>query len=271
MSTTIAERDADRTSDEPAVPDRFERSSRLAKAKAYAVHVYTASGVLFAFLATRELLQEACDPRWVFVWLLATVFVDATDGPLARKWHVKSLAPSIDGRTIDDILDYLTFAFLPLVLVYVMGWIPRAVGWTVSLGMLASLLGFASVKAKEEDDGFFRGFPSYWNIYAFYAGLAAPLWGGWFNAVLLWGLAVLVVCPIRLIYPNLAPRPWKPLVLGGAAAWAILMLVMLPRYPHNPPWLVAASLVYPAFYTVLSVALDIKARRRDAAAATGDV
>ena len=264
--TTIAERDHDRDTDTPAVPERERHASKRAKALAYSVHVYTASGVFFAFLAARELLQATCDPRWVFVWLLATVFVDATDGPLARAWHVKSLAASIDGRTIDDILDYLTFAFLPLLLVYRMGWLPPAVSWTVAVGLLASLLGFASVKAKEEDEGFFRGFPSYWNVYAFYAGLAAigldqPL-GQWVNAVVLWTLAILTVAPIRMIYPNLAPKPWKPVVLGGAAAWTIVMLLMLPRYPYNAAWLVGLSLLYPAFYFALSVALDVKSRRR---------
>ena len=267
--TTLPERDAQRTDEAPADPAREARATPAAKARAYFVHVYTASGVAFAFLALREMLLPGLDPvahpevdaRWVFGWLVAAVLVDATDGPLARAWHVKSLAPSIDGRTIDDILDYLTFGFLPLALVYVKGWLPDVVCWTVAAGMLASLLGFASVKAKEEGDGFFRGFPSYWNVYAFYAGLLAGVWDGWFNAVLLWTLAVLVVCPIRLIYPNLAPPPWKPAVLGGAAVWTLIMLAMLPGYPDNPPWLVAVSLIYPAFYTVLSVVLDVKSRR----------
>ena len=265
---TLAVRDDQRTSPEPASDTRAERASRADVLRAYSVHVYTASGIVFAFLAAREMLQEPCDPRWVFGWLLAAVFVDATDGPLARRWHVKSLAPRLDGRTIDDILDYLTFAFLPLLLVYRMQWVPDVVSWVVAAGMLASLLGFSNVGAKEEDEGFFRGFPSYWNIYAFYAGLAIAAWHSqtaqWFNAALLVILAVLTVAPVRFIYPNLAPPRWRAWVLGGAAVWTLLMLAMLPSYPDCPAWLTIASLVYPAFYTVLSVGLDVQARRRRA-------
>lgn len=76
--------------------------------------------------------------------------------------------------------------------------------------------------AKDEAAGYFRGFPIYWNIAAFYAGLT--------------------VLPVRFLYPNLAPRRWKQPVLLGAAA--------------SPAWLVAVLLVYPAFYATLSVLID---------------
>ena len=228
--------------------------------RGYAVHAYTASGIVPAYLATAELFQPDCDPRWVFFWLLVAVGIDATDGPLARAWHVKTTAPDIDGRTIDDLLDYLTFAFIPLLLVARMGWLPLGFGWTVALGMGASLWGFAHRSAKEEGAGFFRGFPSYWNIYAFYAGMLSTTLSPWLSAVLLWVLTVATVSPIRLIYPNLAPPPWKPLVLGGAAVWTLLILAMLPRYPQPAAWLLWTSLVYPAFYTVLSFWLDYRDR-----------
>ena len=39
-----------------------------------------------------------------------------------------ALAPDIDGRTIDDIVDYLTFTFIPMLLVWRMGWVPFAPG-----------------------------------------------------------------------------------------------------------------------------------------------
>jgi phosphatidylcholine synthase len=134
--------------------------------------------------------------------------------------------------------------------------------------MLASLLGFANTAAKDESGGFFRGFPSYWNIVAFYAGLLAA--GGlldagtgrWINAALLIALAVFTVVPIWLIYPNLAPRPWKPAILGGAYLWLILLLVMFPWYPRDVHWsLVLISLIYPIFYVVISLTLGHKHRR----------
>ncbi len=97
----------------------------------------------------------------MFLLLLLTTLIDSIDRPLARRFNIKHDAPAIDGRTIDDLLDYLTFAFIPLMLVWRMNWILDGFGWTVSLAMAASLFGFANRDAQNEADGFFRGFPSY--------------------------------------------------------------------------------------------------------------
>jgi phosphatidylcholine synthase len=238
-------------------------SPDLARGRAYAVHLLTASGIIAAFLAVAELFDHAPDERVVFVWLVVAVLLDAADGPLARAWDVKRFAPAIDGRTIDDIVDYLTFTFIPLLLVWRMGWVPFAPGllgaaW-IAPALLASLLGFANVRAKDEAAGYFRGFPSYWNIAAFYAGLAffgLGEAGLWLNGVVLLALAALTVSPVRFLYPNLTPRPWKVPVMLGAAAWLAVLLAMLPVYRSVPGWVVAVSLIYPAFYATLSIVID---------------
>ena len=232
------------------------------KARAHFVHVYTASGVGFAFLAAVEICSPTPDPGWVFLWLLIAVLIDATDGPLARAWQVKFRAPRFDGRKIDDIVDYLTFTFLPLLLVWRMEWIPwPGAAWIIP-ALIASILGFANVAAKQEEAGFFLGFPSYWNIYAFYAGLWYPDYGPRLALFVLLFLTVLSILPVRFLYPNLAPHPWRWPMLLGAALWALLLAVMLPDYPHVPAWLVWLSAVYPAFYVVLSLYLDVTARFR---------
>ena len=235
----------------------------LTRTRAYAVHLLTASGVVAAFLAAVELFDDAPDERVVFAWLVAAVVIDAVDGPLARAWDVKRLAAQIDGRTIDDIVDYLTFTFIPLLLVWRMGWVPFAPGllgaaWIVP-ALVTSLLGFANVGAKDEAAGYFRGFPSYWNIAAFYAGLAfhgLGETGQWLNGVVLLALAVLTVSPVRFLYPNLTPRPWKLPVMLGATVWLAVLLAMLLVYRRAPGWLVGVSLIYPAFYVTLSILLD---------------
>jgi phosphatidylcholine synthase len=208
-------------------------------------------------------MDAAPDERVVFAWLVIAVVVDALDGPLARAWDVKRFAPDINGRTIDDIVDYLTFTFVPLLLVWRMGWVPFAPGvagvaWVIP-ALVASLLGFANVGAKDEGAGYFRGFPSYWNIAAFYAGLAfygLGDTGQWLNGAALLALAALTVSPVRFLYPNLAPRPWRLPVMLGAAAWLLLLLGMLLVYREVPAWVVAVSLTYPAFYATLSILID---------------
>ena len=225
------------------------------------VHVYTASGVLFALVATMEVSSANPDPRRVFLWLAAAVLVDASDGPLARRMEVKRWLPSIDGRTIDDIVDYLTYTFVPLLLVWRMGWLPEpAIIW-IAPALVASLFGFANTAAKDEAGGFFLGFPSYWNVVAYYAGFADRLYGPWVNAAALLLLAALTVLPVRFLYPNLTPRPWQTPLIAGALAWLGVMLWMLMDYPEAAEWMVWLSLVYPAFYFWLSYRLGARSSR----------
>ena len=224
-----------------------------AAGRAWAVHLYTASGLLFAALAAIEICVPQPEPKRVLLWLFIAVLVDATDGPLARRFSVKTVLPQIDGRKIDDIVDYLTFTFLPLLLIARMGWVPAPVLLYVVPPMIASVLGFANSGAKDEERGFFLGFPSYWNVVALYAGIVDAWIGVWPNAILLLVLAVLTVAPVGFIYPNLAPPRWKLLIMGGALVWAVMLLAMLPQYPSPPMWLVAASLIYPAIYTAVSL------------------
>ncbi len=223
--------------------------------RAWAVHLYTASGAALAFLAAAETASASPDPRRVFLLLTAAVLIDATDGPLARRWEVKRWLPGMNGRTIDDIVDYLTFTFIPLLLVWRMGWLPEPAALWVIPALVASLFGFANEGAKDEAGGFFLGFPSYWNIVAFYAGLLDRLYGPSVNAAALLALAVLTVLPVRFLYPNLAPAPWRLPLLAGAGVWLGIMLWMLRDYPLSPEWLVWGSLGYPLFYVWLSVRL----------------
>ncbi len=223
------------------------------RAAAWGVHLYTASGLIFALLAAIEICAPHPDVRMAFVWLMVAVLIDATDGPLARRFDVKRVVPQIDGRKIDDIVDYLTFTFLPLLLIARMDWVPEPAVLWLAPAMIASVLGFANVAAKDESGGFFLGFPSYWNIVAFYAGIIAHHFGVWPNVVLLLVLAALTVAPIGFIYPNLAPPRWKTLILGGAFLWLVIVIAMLRDYPSPPMWLVVVSLIYPAFYTIVSI------------------
>ncbi len=90
---------------------------------------------------------------------------------------------------------------------------------------------------------------------AFYAGLIDRLYGPAVNAGVILLLALATVLPIRFLYPNLAPRPWRVPVVAGAILWLGAMLAMLPDYPRAPAWAAWLSLVYPAFYVGLSLRL----------------
>jgi phosphatidylcholine synthase len=248
--------------------DRSERVRLGRKARAYFVHVLTASGVGFAFLAMAEVIQSDLDPRWVFGWLTLALLIDAADGPLARRWDVQSYAPRIVGGTIDLIVDYLTFTFIPLTLVWRMDWLPGWDGLWVTLVMVASLFGFANSSAKQAQDGFFRGFPSLWNVVAYYVGLFTVEYGtigGYGSLVALLVLSVLTVVPVRFVYPNQVTMPWRAIVTVGGLLWLGVLLALLPTFPGLPAWggewVLWGSLIFPAVYFGLSGWLDWTGRQ----------
>jgi phosphatidylcholine synthase len=257
-SPTGDQRTADnRSVAEPALSQHQqgdEGGSRKRTLQAYGVHLLTASGIIPAAWAMFELTRPDCDPRVVLLLLLISILIDAVDGPLARRYEVKRTASAIDGRTIDDLLDYQTFSFIPLMLIWRMGWLPIGLGWTAIAAMAASLFGFAHQHAKDEDRGLFRGFPSYWNLFAVYAGVFSTLWSPWVTAIAMWVLALLTVMPVWVIYPNLATGGTKQLILWGGSLWTACLLAMLWLYPTPPVTLVLVSLVYPLYYVFASVA-----------------
>ncbi len=221
----------------------------------WAAHLYTATGAVIALLATG--VTFAHNFRAAFIYLVAATLVDATDGVLARALKVKERLPHFDGARLDDIVDYLTYVFVPVLIVWQAELVP--VAFPVCAAMLiASAYGFGQANAKvNTGDHFFTGFPSYWNIVVIYLYLAqlAPM----VNAVVLLVLALLVFVPIRYVYPSRTQALKVPtLVLG--TLWAVLLTWMIWRLPATDgPWL-ALSLVFPVYYVVLSLWLHASRR-----------
>jgi phosphatidylcholine synthase len=178
---------------------------------------------------------------------------------LARRAGLPAATPMFDGARLDDIVDYLTFVFVPLFLLQHTGRLPPRAGIAiVAAALVASAYGFSREDAKS-DDHFFTGFPSYWNIVALYlhAARTPPTW----NAVILLGLVVMVFVRIGYVYPSRTP------VLRGltnllGAAWAVLMLAVVWLLPDAPRALVIGSLFFPVYYTVLSFWLHAQRRPR---------
>lgn len=221
---------------------------------AWLVHAYTASGVVLALLAARAVIEN--DFRAAFFWLSLQVVVDATDGLLARRARVAERLPWFDGAALDQIVDYLTYVFVPALLVWRAALVPGT--WAIpvaSLMLLASAYGFNRTDAKTSDH-FFTGWPSYWNVVTFY--LLVLDWPSLVNAAVLVAFAILVFIPIRYVYPSRTPI-LKVTTNALAAVWAILVLVMLWQYPAVSPPVLWASLVFPAYYYVLSFTLQFRA------------
>jgi phosphatidylcholine synthase len=228
---------------------------------AWFVHLYTASGIVLAFLAARSIIDF--DYRTAFFWLWLQVVVDATDGLLARRFRVRERIPWFDGAKLDDIADYLTYVFVPALFVWRGAVVPHA--WTVPVAaamLLSSAYGFNRSDAKTADH-FFTGFPSYWNVVTFYLLIAR--WSSTVNAVILLTLAVLVVVRIRYVYPSRTPH-WGVTTNVTGVVWGALMLVMLWQYPAVSAELFFISLAFPVYYIGLSLALHFRLIRSEASA-----
>jgi phosphatidylcholine synthase len=239
--------------------ESLELYSRRQKFLAYSVHAYTATGLLFGALIAADIIQH--NYRRAFVWMIVTVLIDATDGTFARKVRVKEVVPHIDGRKLDDIVDYLNYTFLPLLMIVTAGWLPQPSWLWASVPLIASVFAFVHMGAKEESNRFFRGFPSYWNVFAFYTAVWLAEWGHATVLVLALVLSGLSLLPVRFVYPNRAPR-WRAVFVGGAIAWMAVIGAILWYYPTSPIphvllWL---SVIYPAFYVAASIYLDWKLR-----------
>jgi phosphatidylcholine synthase len=217
---------------------------------AWFVHFYTACGIVAAFLATLAVIGGRY--RDAFVWLAVSTFLDATDGVLARLASVKETLPGFDGARLDDIIDYLTFVFVPVLLLHQAGALPPGWGLAVACAvLLSSGYGFASLDAKTSDH-FFTGFPSYWNIVALYlfAFRLSPV----VNGVILAALCVLVFVRIGYVYPSRTPT-LRGLTVALGSVWALMMIAVIALLPAPPRVLVTASLFFPIYYTVLSFVL----------------
>ena len=89
---------------------------------AYGVHVFTALGVAASAWMMASIAEG--DYRTTFLLMVVAVVIDAVDGTLARRFRVKEVCPEIDGRTLDDIVDYLNYTFIPFLLLCHAGWLP---------------------------------------------------------------------------------------------------------------------------------------------------
>ncbi len=145
---------------------------RSVRARAFAVHVFTALGAGFALMA----LLEAVRGHWaaMFAWLGLALVVDALDGPLARRLRIAEVLPNWSGETLDLVVDFTTYVFVPAYAIAASGFLVPHLAPLVGVAVVVSgALYFADQRMKT-DDNHFRGFPTLWNVAAFYLFLLRP-------------------------------------------------------------------------------------------------
>ena len=222
----------------------------LRKTLAWSVHAFTATGAVWGFLTLLAIWD--LNFKLAIVYILVAMFVDGFDGMLARWFHVKEYAGSVDGGLMDNIIDYLNYVVVAaLLLIRVPGLMPAGFALTAASSiLLTSAYQFSQTDAKTDNNSyFFKGFPSLWNFIVVYMMLLEL--NSWINFTAIMICNILVFVPIRYLYPTRNTR-LRRFTLGFTYVYGALGVWALLQYPDVPEWVAPVSGVYVAYYALLS-------------------
>jgi phosphatidylcholine synthase len=210
--------------------------------RAFAIHVFTACGAALALLA----MILATGGHWagMFFCLGMALIVDGVDGPLARRFKEAEVLPRWSGETLDLIVDFTTYVFVPAYAIVASGLLPN--GLAIPAGVLIVVTGalyFADRQMKTADN-YFRGFPAVWNLAALYLYLLEP--PPWLAAVMIVTLAALSFAPIKFLHP-LRVKHLRVFNIALLGAWSVLAALAVVRDLNPGPyviWPLVAIAVY---------------------------
>ena len=222
------------------------------QALAWSVHLYTASGAVISAWAILAIFDRDFRLAWILITI--TILLDSTDGVLARAFRVKEVLPNFDGRRLDDIVDYIGWVLIPILLLIEAELLPA---WAAAAPLLASGYGFAQAEAKTEDN-YFLGFPSYWSLLGFILYMFSPA-QPIVTAIILF-FSVMVFVPVRYPYPT-RMTTLRTLTLGLSVPWLALGLYQIAILPERPLWLAILYCFYPAYYVGLTIYFAWQRRR----------
>ena len=205
----------------------------MLKLRAFTVHVFTACGAALALLA----LIFATGGHWagMFVCLGLALIVDGVDGPMARAFKVKEMLPRWSGDTLDLVVDFVTYVFVPAFAIAASGYLPDALA--IPAGLIIVITGalYFADRDMKTDDNYFHGFPAVWNLIAFYLYILEP--PAWAAAATIAALAALTFAPVRFVHP-LRVKNFRVLNIALLMVWALLALLAVITNLQPGPYVV---------------------------------
>lgn len=211
--------------------------------KAASVHVLTALGTVCALFAVQATVGQAFEQA--FAWLGLALFVDGIDGYFARRFQVKSVLPHVSGETLDLCVDYVTYVFVPA-LMLIFGPMPNAFGTALAALICATSLYHFADEGSKTADNFFVGFPAIWNVVLFYIfAFALPVWAA---SVLILTCCGLTFVRLKWVHPmRVVAR--REVTLTLTVLWAIAAASILwAGFPTG--WIAGFILMLTASYVV---------------------
>nr|PLB81568.1 phosphatidylcholine synthase [Actinomyces sp. UMB0138] len=217
------------------------------------MHFFTMTGLLWALLAITALYHGQVKLMWM--WLGISLIVDAADGPMSRKAEVTKVVPWFSGVMMDNVVDYLTWTFVPAIFMTLylpLGPKPLPVV-AAALALGSSMFCYCNTKMKSSD-WYFVGFPAAWNIVAIILWLfQTPALFNWLVIVV---FTVLAVVPWKWVHPFRVKR-LRALNATAAVVWVATTAYMTVIAPSRPLWLSAAWLISGLWILAISAARTI--------------
>lgn len=217
---------------------------RPQKIKAASVHLLTALGAICGLLALLAAISRQFE--LAFLWLGLAFFIDGIDGFFARRFEVKTVLPHVSGETIDLCVDYVTYVFVPTLMLLLSGILSGWWGMTLAAVILVTSLYHFSDDNSKAPDNSFVGFPAIWNIVAFYL-FALPQMASITSAIIVICSALTFVRwkwvhPMRVV-------AWRQVTLAATIVWSLAAAwVLWAGFPAGT--LVAGILLAVAVYGV---------------------
>ena len=201
----------------------------LSKAPSYLVHIFTALGVVFGFLALLATVDGKIPEA--FLWLAFALFVDGVDGTLARAVNVKQNTPEIDGAILDNIIDYLNYVVVPVFIFYSLGMAPEPYLLLSCVAiLLVSCFTFTNTNIKT-DDFYFSGFPAIWNIVVLYFYILES--SEFTNFIFVILFCVLTFIPFKYVHPFRVVE-FRKITLMITSIWMITTTILLFDVSSDP-------------------------------------
>lgn len=209
---------------EPTQPTNF---TFVQKTLAIGVHFFTSLGIVTGFLALLAIRDH--DWQMAMGWLLVGLIIDGVDGTFARIFRVKEVWPNFDGKSIDYVIDFANYAFIPAYFFYEAQLVPASVLMLSTVAILLVSAVYYGKTGMVSDDYHFMGFPVLWNMVVFYLFFVLKL-PGWVNAVLVLILCILHFVPIKYVYPSRSIN-FKWLNIGNTVAFFVVNILIVYLYP----------------------------------------
>lgn len=207
------------------------------------IHLLTVTGVMAGMAALVSVVDDS--PRVAIVWLLVAQVIDGIDGPIARRWLSDTAKPKYDGYILDLVIDYVTCVLVPAFFMYRFNVVPQnAVGMATIAAVLGSSALWFSRTEIENEEHWFLGFPSSWNMIIPTLFIVSPRTD--INVLICFGLSMLSLTDVQ--FPHvLKVKTFRRCTIAAMFAWSLLMILNSYMLPDTNNVLRYSMLIGPAW------------------------